>query len=238
MIRLPWHVSVLIPARNEEELLPRCLQSVIAACALLPPATTSDIVVAVDRSTDLTREIAENMLIGRGVVLSTQAGAVGSARSLAARIALQRQFRPLRQCWLANTDADCRVPETWLVDQLEFAEEGVESIAGTIDVDSFHEHQPAVELRFRNSYPIHPDGSHPHVHGANLGIRADTYLRVGGWSNHQTSEDHDLWNRLAKDGASRLSFGNIKVLTSGRRVGRAPDGFAGALSAHNEVSAC
>jgi hypothetical protein len=23
----PWHVSVLIPARDEEDLLPRCLQS-------------------------------------------------------------------------------------------------------------------------------------------------------------------------------------------------------------------
>lgn len=91
--------------------------------------------------------------------------------------------------------------------------------------------------RFRLSYLIRADGTHPHVHGANLGIRADVYLRSGGWSDRATAEDHDLWNRLFQNRAKRLSVGWVRVLTSGRRIGRAPHGFAAALAAHNEVAA-
>ncbi len=238
MNRSSWHVAVLIPARNEEELLPRCLNSVLAACSLLPPSFTSDIVVACDSSTDLTLEIAERILPGHGTVITTQAGVVGHVRGIATRVALKRYSGPLQRCWLANTDADCCVPKKWLVDQLALAQRGVDTLAGIIDVDSFEEHDPGVETRFRDSYLIHDDGSHPHVHGANFGIRADAYLRCGGWRELATGEDHDLWNRLRSVCSRRCSTARIKVLTSGRRIGRAPAGFADALSAHDEAVAC
>ena len=233
---LPWHIGVLIPARNEEELLPRCLHSVLDAVSLLPSSVTWDIVVAVDRSTDRTREIAERLLDGSGIVVSTQAGVVGHARALAAVVALARFPGPHSRCWLANTDADCIVPRTWLIDQLVHAGQDVEAVAGTIDVDSFSEHGPGVYERFRATYLIQADGSHLHVHGANLGVRADAYLRAGGWSQLATAEDHDLWNRLLRAGCIRRSIGQLRVLTSGRRLGRAPHGFAEALAAHNEAA--
>lgn len=232
----PWHVGVLIPARNEEDLLPRCLHSVLQACRRLPVATTFDIVVAVDSSTDRTAQIAENLLHGWGAVVYTDARLVGFARRLAAEALLQRYRGPLERCWLASTDADCRVPRSWLTHQLKLANDNHEAIAGTVEVDSFAEHTADVGDGFRRSYLIHPDGSHPHVHGANLGIRADAYLRAGGWSPLATAEDHDLWERLRLGGARRLSVNSTKVLTSGRRVGRAPFGFADALSAHNRVA--
>ena len=229
----PWHVGVLIPARNEEELLPRCLRSVLAACSQLPFSVTCDVVVAVDSSTDRTREIAEHLIQERGTVVCTHAGVVGQARALAAEIALKR-FRGARnRCWLANTDADCTVPLDWLNQQLILAAGDVEAAAGSIDVDTFAEHDVGVEGRFRATYLIRSDGSHHHVHGANLGFRADAYLRAGGWGNLQTGEDHDLWNRLSSVGARKIFTGLTRVLTSGRRVGRAPHGFAEALAAHN-----
>ena len=121
--------------------------------------------------------------------------------------------------------------------QLLFAEEGVEAVAGIISVDTFSEHGPAVEKRFYSTYAIDPDGRHSHVHGANLGIRADAYLRVGGWANLATAEDHDLWNRLVMTASSLVSAAALRVTTSGRRTGRAPNGFADALAAHNEAFA-
>src|ERR1700750_3268548 len=130
-----WHVAVVIPARNEELLIRRCLNSVLHACALLPSSVTADIVVACDSSTDLTFELAECMLADSGIVLTTNAAMVGHARALAARVALERHSGPLDRCWLANTDADCCVPKTWLVDQLAIAEDGIEAIAGIVSVD-------------------------------------------------------------------------------------------------------
>lgn len=174
-----WHIAVLIPARNEELLIQRCLDSVLTACSLLPPLITSDVVVVCDSSPDLTFELAERILHGSGIVIPTQAAVVGHARALAARVALQRYAGPPQRCWLANTDADCCVPITWLLDQLRIADQGIDAIAGTISVDSFAEHSIGTARRFRDSYIIHPDGSHPHVHGANMGVRADTYLRAG-----------------------------------------------------------
>jgi glycosyltransferase involved in cell wall biosynthesis len=230
-----WHIAVLIPARDEEQLLPRCLRSVLEACRRLPNGVTSDIVNVVDRSTDSTREIAEDLIQHEGVVIETNAGSVGSSRALAAKIALRRYRGPRERCWLANTDADCEVPADWLIRQLAFAEGGYAAVAGIIDVDTFAEHEASVPHLFRLTYLIHTDGTHPHVHGANLGVRADAYLEAGGWSNLFTAEDHDLWQRLLRGKHRRSSTASLRVVTSGRRTGRAPHGFADALAAHNRA---
>jgi glycosyltransferase involved in cell wall biosynthesis len=234
---LPWHIAVLIPARDEAALLPRCLRSVQQACALLPAGVTSDVIVMSDGSCDETVPIARVMLHGtRGAVLETDACNVGIARALAAQTALVRYRGNLSQCWLANTDADCEVPQTWLLDQLRLAQRGYTAVAGIVDVDCFAEHRAIVEARFRMTYQINADGTHPHVHGANLGVRADAYLMAGGWNALATAEDHDLWRRLCVDG-NHVSDARLQVTTSGRRVGRAPLGFAGALAAHNDFIA-
>jgi hypothetical protein len=235
-VTTPFHIAIVIPARDEQELLPRCLRSVQNARLMLPPHVTSDLIVVIDQSTDDTFKIAWDFVQGNGTVVETQAGCVGTARALGVQRALERYSGPRNRCWLANTDADCQVPATWLQDQLAFANAGFSATAGIIDVDSFAEHESFVSDRFRLSYLIHADGTHPHVHGANLGVRADAYLRAGGWQDLFTAEDHDLWRRLQSGRHKHVSDASLCVLTSGRRVGRAPLGFAGALAAHNGVA--
>ena len=231
----PWHVIVVVPARNEEELLPRCLASILQAQARLPLTVTCDIVVAVDGSDDGTLRKAQDGIGAKGMVVELNVRSVGAARQLGCEVALERYGGPLHRCWLANTDADCVVPEGWLADQMALADEGVEAVAGIIDVNDFHGHDWQVAERFRATYLLRPDGSHPHVHGANLGVRADVYLQAGGWNRMLTGEDHDLWHRVRAAGSKTRSLASLEVLTSGRRVGRAPDGFAQALAAHNEA---
>jgi len=169
-------------------------------------------------------------------VVCTDAGTVGKARAVATGSALDRYTGPRSRHWLANTDADCIVPPGWLGEQF-LAAAHVDAFAGTVDVDTFEEHLPIVKERFRATYLLRPDGSHSHVHGANIGFRADFYLNAGGWKDLPTAEDHDLWNRLSQIGARKLASTKIEVLTSGRRVGRAPHGFADALAAHNSTVA-
>jgi glycosyltransferase involved in cell wall biosynthesis len=232
-----WHISLLIPARNEEDLLPRCLFSIQQARQKLADRVTTDVIVVSDCSRDRTRTLAEAILKDSGIVLETNSGIVGSARAMAAAAAIERCHSPLNRCWLANTDADCEVPADWLVSHLDFAQRGFKAVAGIIDVDSFADHRQWVEERFRLTYVIHADGSHPHVHGANLGVRADAYLEAGGWSQLPSAEDHDLWNRLRHGGHMGVSDAALRVITSGRRIGRAPSGFADALAAHHEIAA-
>src|SRR5579859_3224018 len=186
-----WELAVLIPARNEEVLLGRCLASVIRAIDALPVTNRATIVLVSDCSTDRTAEIAYSLIGGRGSVLHTHSGTVGTTRALAASYAIAKTTAPLSNVWLANTDADCVVPSAWLSDQIDFAASGIEAVSGIISVDSFEEHGPEVPARFHTSYSIHGDGTHPHIHGANLGVRADRYLDVGGWADLKTAEDHD-----------------------------------------------
>ena len=125
---------------------------------------------------------------------------------------------------------------SWMRQQWMLAEQGWQAVAGIVDVDSFEDHDGGVPERFRTTYLTHADGTPPHVHGANLGVRADAYLAAGGWSTLETAEDHDLWARLREGDYACLSDASLCVLTSGRRVGRAPLGFARALAMHNEVA--
>jgi glycosyltransferase involved in cell wall biosynthesis len=235
-MKIPWHIAIVIPARDEQELLPRCLRSVQNARRMLPADVTSDLVVVADQSTDRTYQIAHELIRENGTVMETEVGCVGAARALGARRAVERYAGDPNRCWLANTDADCQVPATWLLDQLAFANAGFAAVAGIIDVDSFAEHESLVSERFRLSYLVHSDGTHPHVHGANLGVRADAYLQVGGWQDLSTAEDHDLWRRLQSGRYKPISDARLCVLTSGRRIGRSPFGFAGALAAHNGIA--
>jgi glycosyltransferase involved in cell wall biosynthesis len=230
-----WEMAVLIPARNEEALLSRCVESVIRAIDALPVTIGATIVLVSDCSTDRTAEIGHGLIGEYGNVLQTRAGTVGTARALAASYAIEKTTAPLSKFWLANTDADSIVPSSWLRDQIDFAASGIEAVAGIISVDGFEEHGPEVPARFRTSYSIHVDGTHSHIHGANLGVRADRYVDVGGWADLKTGEDHDLWGRLKRSGARLLSSAQLQVATSGRRTGRAPNGFAGALAAHNDT---
>ena len=59
----------------------------------------------------------------------------------------------------------------------------------------------------------------------------DVYVAAGGFRPVTTGEEHELWTRLRARGDATVSSTAAPVLTSGRRIGRAPAGFAGYLNA-------
>ncbi|MBE7190481.1 hypothetical protein, partial [Jatrophihabitans endophyticus] len=128
----------------------------------------------------------------------------------------------------ANTDADSVVEPDWLVHQLDHAESGAHVVAGTVspDVDG------ATLRRWRAEHDA-GDG-HPHVHGANLGIRGDALVSLGGWPAFATGEDVELVARASAAGFAVVRTGRHPVRTSARRVGRAPKGFSSYLAALDE----
>jgi hypothetical protein len=84
---------------------------------------------------------------------------------------------------------------------------------------------PAIGAEWRQR--DHLRENHPHVHGANLGIRGDAYLGLGGWRPLATGEDIDLAGRPAQAGHLRITrTASIPVVTSTRTAGRALSGFS------------
>lgn len=219
-------LAVVVPVRNEEELLPGCLASIdVAARRVDAPV---HVVVVLDRCTDGSARIAQAW---PGVVcVATDAGCVGTARELGVRRALQDVGTCADEAWLAGTDADSQVPPDWLRRQVALAAQGVGLVLGTVRLREAGDRVAATwQRRYRRR--ITSDGTHPHVHGANLGVRAATYLRVGGWPPLPAHEDRELVARVRGGGATVVATDAVEVTTSGRRGGRARHGVAGDLRA-------
>ena len=72
-------------------------------------------------------------------------------------------------------------------------------------------------------------GGHDHVHGANMGFRADAYWDMGGFASLASGEDVDLVRRFEETGHRIHRDAGLSVETSARRDGRAPKGFAAYL---------
>lgn len=223
------HIAVVIPARDEQETIVRALAAVLAASSGLDAHVTCSCVVVADGCRDETAAVARAWsALGEMpcTVLECSERSVGAARGLGTSVAidhaLRRGVEPAR-LWLAHTDADTVVGTDWLALQLRIADRGVDAVAGIVELD---ESAPAVlARRFRSKYHLGPNGTHTHVHGANMAMRATTYLDAEGWDARRTGEDHDLWHRLASVGTC-VSSTAIVVRTSARLIGRAPNGFS------------
>ena len=225
------HVLVVVPARDEQKTIGRSLGSIDAAREQLDPTVTSTVVVVADSCTDDTVEIALEVLNERpdDVVLVTPAGCAGAARLNGTDRGLTDLAYGLDEVWVASTDADTTVGPEWLTTQVAFAADGFVAAAGIVELRSRSLTDRALVEAFRSTYEVRPDGTHPHVHGANMGFRADAYRAAGGWNPLATGEDHDLWNRLRLTGPV-VSSTQLRVATSMRLRGRAPDGFANDLA--------
>jgi len=216
---------VVIPARDEGELVERCLNSVLAARDAA--ARDIPIVLVADSCRDLTAVLARGIA---GVeVIEIDAANVGSARAAGVARALELVPGPPDDIWIANTDADSVVPRNWLTEQLAIAEEGFDLMIGTVRPDFADLSTEQVALWRRTHRRGRPNG---HVHGANLGVRASTYLAAGGFASLTEHEDNDLVGRIVGAG---LATDGCEVQTSGRSEGRTPGGYARFL--HGDVVA-
>ncbi|WP_025128958.1 glycosyltransferase family 2 protein [Pseudomonas sp. PH1b] len=212
-------IAVIIPAHNEEQLLGRCLRA-LAQATLGASVSGEEVqtVVVLDDCSDASEAVAR----AHGVeVLKVVARNVGQARRAGAALMLERGAR-----WLAFTDADSCVPADWLLCQLAFA---ADAVCGTVHIEAWQPHQGAA-LRARYQAHYQDREGHRHIHGANLGICARAYARVGGFQALALHEDVQLVNDLQQSGARIVWTARNSVSTSSRSDCRVQGGFGDFLS--------
>lgn len=217
------HVVVAIPARDEESLLPACLRSVNAAVIALRearPGIHLVVAVALDGCTDGSARVlggwdaAAVVLPGRGV---------GAARDAAIERGLSALRKPPEDAtWVACTDADTVVPSRWLVRHVMWAERGADLVVGTAEPVGVARGESLAAWHARH----HLVEGHTHVHGANLGVRADRWRQVGGFGQRTVGEDVDLVERVRAVTGRWVATDTARVLTSGRPRSRVDGGFA------------
>lgn len=207
-------IGILIPVHNEEALLAECLEAVLVAAS--HPGLEGEpvqILAVLDSCTDRSASIAGAYPVQ---CVDVQARNVGHARGVGARHLLNQGVR-----WISCTDADSRVAPDWLVAQLAL---GTDAVCGTVTVDRWGEgFDPSAQIRYLQAYRA-GDG-HRHIHGANLGVSADAYLRAGGFEPLVCDEDVQLVQQLERCGATIAWSHSPQVITSARLECRAPGGF-------------
>jgi hypothetical protein len=236
LLKRTYAVGVTIPVNNEEALLGEALAA-LEAC--LEEIASDDLQVGVavvlDSCSDASGDIARRWKYGvesksrLGVTLvECDAHSAGRARALGC-VALLDQFHDVsdERIWLATTDADSRVPRNWLHAQINEHEHGADVWAGRVSVAEWSTKRAHVARTWQWAYDHE---RHP-IHGANLGFNAEQYLLVGGFQSLVTGEDRALLAALTQQGAVAHFDSSTQVVTSDRRIARAPDGFASVLIA-------
>ena len=222
-------MGIVVPVNNEEELLGPAIAALAVARETLRQHASDDVpwvrlILVLDNCTDGSASIATQWHDVE--VLHVDYGAVGAARRHGVHHLLSTCGAPPSELWIANTDADSQVPANWLVHQWELATAGAELMIGTVRPD-FADLSEGQRQRWLATHT--PGEANGHVHGANLGFRADVYQQVDGYSPVPEHEDVRLVEALAAAGVRSVATAECCVLTSGRAYGRTPGGYASHL---------
>lgn len=226
-------VAVVIPAHNEQELLSNCLDVLEAAAWRVRGRGIPVLVfVVADACTDATRAMARR----RGLSCVTiQANNVGAARAAGVCAALSRLaesgFDP-SQIYLLHTDADTLVEPDWITRHLDEAAEH-DAVLGPVHVRDWSVRSAQCAQRYVLHAEHEPDEHR--VHGANLGVRADAYERVGGFPALSVAEDRELVDALRAAGDAVVFRRDLTVCTSARVSTRVRGGFSDYLTRLEEA---
>ncbi len=104
--------SVIIPARNEEDNIEKCILSILNNDY---PHELFEIIIADDFSTDTTAAIVKNLQQQHNNIKLVQladfvGGKLNSYKKKAIELCIERAANE----WIITTDADCLVPQQWL----------------------------------------------------------------------------------------------------------------------------
>ena len=220
---------VVVPAHDEAEHLPRCITAIVTAgaCLSIPVLVVVVLDACSDRSAALAGRFGEDVHF-----VEVDARNVGAAR--AAGFAYTRSVYGIKgsdesRIWCATTDADSRVDADWLVRQMDA---DADMVLGVVRVTNWRRVPAAAIRRYLAAYRAKArdrGAGHGHVHGANMGFRAESYWATGGFATLATGEDVDLVRRFEEQGLRIHRDAESSVETSARQQGRAPRGFAAHL---------
>ena len=226
---------VVIPARDEEEHIAGCLESL--AAQTVAPGSFETIVV-LDGCTDDTAPAASSAAETLGLELTLiegPAAGAGAARRAGMDAAASRLLELGRDHGLiVCTDADSRPATDWLARQLDHLADGAVAIAGLIELDDEEELAPGVKRRRRRDAEtrlarvreLDPHAAHHHFAGASLAVTAAVYRKVGGLEPLGSLEDAAFEARLREHGIPVRRPGDVRVRTSARLNGRTGRGLA------------
>lgn len=200
-------ISVIIAARNEEENIGRCLQSIVRQNY---PAERFEVIVVDDRSTDGTAAIVANYQLRYPFVKLVRIEKFSSDLP-PKKNALNEGIKQSRFDILAFTDADCVASQEWIA---SLAKEFLTDVGVVAGYSPIEQQFPATLLaRWSDSFLRYLEiknsiGAAASIGlrtsylctGRNLAYRKSVYDEVGGFEKikHSISGDDDLFIQLVQ----------------------------------------
>ncbi len=196
-------ISVVIPARNEEQFIVGCLEAL--GRQTLPP---DEIIVVDNGSTDRTGELAVEM----GVKLV-------SCPTPGVAVARQAGLEAATGDWVATTDADSRPVAGWLEALRPHMETSV-ALYGPMRMFGLPGWQEDLtELGYGVFLKMMILLGRPNLAAANMAFHRQTALELGGYPMVEAREDVILGWKLQERGRVRY-VRDALVLTSARRLSK------------------
>jgi cellulose synthase/poly-beta-1,6-N-acetylglucosamine synthase-like glycosyltransferase len=204
--KLGTKISIIIPARNEEENIGYCLQSIIEQSY---PAHLFEVLVVDDHSTDNTAAIIKSYASNNVKLISLKdylsANEINSYKKKAIEISIQQSNGEL----IVTSDADCIFPKNWLTTIASFYESKRPAFIVMPVLISYGKKMIEVfqSLDFMTLQGITGASVHKKFHsmcnGANLAYTKEAFIAVNGFKgidNIASGDDmllmHKIYNQF------------------------------------------
>lgn len=212
-------ISVVIAARNEEENIGACIQSILSQTY---PAHLFEIIIVDDHSTDATAEIVQAFAAPNIRIIKLNEMDMGQKINSYKKKAIETAISISRGDLIVTTDADCILKPTWLENMASFYEERkVVFIAAPVVYND-----PSPEdffftkflkifqsLDFITLQGITGSSVHKKIHsmcnGANLGYEKKIFNEVGGFKGIDaiaSGDDMLLMHKIQEKYPERIGY--------------------------------
>jgi len=191
---LPF-ISIIVPARNEEHNIQKCIFSISANTY---PKDKFEIIAVNDRSTDSTGKILEDLSLEISNLVIKNISEVTKNENLKGKPgAIQSGFDIAKGSVVIMTDADCTVNQNWIqsiVETYNDSEVGMVAAFTNINGKNIFENFQAVEWVYLHTMASAgvalkaPLG----CYGNNLSIRKEIFDSMGGYRKIKFSVTEDL----------------------------------------------
>ena len=204
-------ISVIIPARNEEEYIGRCLDSIINQSY---PKHLFEVLVVDDHSTDNTASII-NAYAAQNVKLISLKDFTGDDLNAYKKKAIEIAIGQSTGELIVTTDADCFAPQNWLQTIAAFyAQYQPLFIAAPVSIDCSNKFIEFFQgLDFMVLQGITGASVHKKIHsmcnGANLAYTKKAFEEVGGFTgidNIASGDDMLLMHKIYKRWPAKVMF--------------------------------
>jgi cellulose synthase/poly-beta-1,6-N-acetylglucosamine synthase-like glycosyltransferase len=201
-------VSIVVAAKDEEQNLPRCLESLVS---LEYPKDSLEIIVVNDQSVDATADIIDKK--SREFRFMRRLDAKENSKLRGKTNALAQGIENSTGDFVFLTDADCAVPTTWITETLKYFGPQTGIVGGVTVISKTDRPVHGIQaldwdMLLTIGAGVATVGKPLGCLGNNLVVRRKAYDEVGGYGEIKFSvtEDFALFKAIANSGKWRYRF--------------------------------